>query len=98
MLDIRWSTAEPPAAAGQLLVVPLAEGFDDATVAARFVSAVLEAAKAARLLGKPGDAFAFTREHGDALTRVVLVGIGKSGLDAAAMRTLAHDAVRQAQA
>src|SRR5262245_41928725 len=96
MLDIDWTTEEPAIAAGQLLVVPLREGHDSELIAARFGAAVRAAVGHAPFVGKPGESFGFTREQGGAMQHVLLMGTAAL-TDPAALRQLAHDAVREAQ-
>jgi leucyl aminopeptidase len=95
MLQIRWTTDEPPAD-GQTLVVPLPETHDAALLEARFGAPVSRAVTDAPFRGKAGDAFAFTRERAGHIEHVVLLGIG-AGLDKAeTLRTFAHQTVRRA--
>ncbi len=96
MLDIDWTTEEPAIAAGQLLVVPLREGYDPEIIGARFGAAVKDALGLAPFVGKPGESFGFTRERGDAMQHVLLMGCPALG-DPAALRQLGHDAAREAQ-
>jgi leucyl aminopeptidase len=96
MLEIDWTTEEPALAAGQLLVVPLREGHDPELIGARFGAAVRDAVAKAPFVGKPGESFGFTREHGGALQHVMLMGTAML-TDPAALRQLAHDAAREAQ-
>ncbi len=96
MLQIDWTMEEPALVAGQLLVVPLREGYDSEAITARFGAAVTDAVAKAPFTGKPGDTFGFTREHGGALQHVMLVG-SAAPTDPAALRQLAHDAARETQ-
>ncbi|MCA9650304.1 MAG: leucyl aminopeptidase [Myxococcales bacterium] len=96
MLDIEWTTEEPAAKAGQLLVVPLRDGHDPEAIAQRFGAAVRDAVERSPFKAKPGDAFSFTRELGGALQHVMLVGTGAL-TDSSALRQLGHDAAREAQ-
>ncbi|MEM6989756.1 MAG: leucyl aminopeptidase [Myxococcota bacterium] len=98
MLEIDWSGDEPAATAGQFLAVPHAADQDPETVAERFGEAIRDAVISAPFAGKPGETFAFTREFGGALQHVKLFGIGEGLDDAAAVRQLAHDAIREGQA
>jgi len=95
MLQITWTTAEPTPVAGQLLVVPLRADHDVTAIAPRFGKAIADAIQSAHFHGKPGESFVFTRAHGDALERVLVLGCG-SFAEASGLRTLAHDAVRHA--
>lgn len=95
MLDIRWTTDEPAAAAGQLLVVPFT-GPDDDAIALRFGDAVRDAVKRSPYSGKTGDTFGFTREAGGAIQHVMLACTGALS-EPAALRQLGHDAAREAQ-
>lgn len=95
MLQLSWTTAEPSPVANQLLAVAIRDEVDAAAIASRFGVGVRDAIAAARFNGKPGESFVFTRTHGDALERVALLGCGDLR-EAAAARTLAHDAVRLA--
>jgi len=97
MPQITWTTTEPTPQAGQLLVVPLRDDHDAAALEARFGKSVPTAMQAANFRNKPGESFAFTRSlANDVLERVLVLGVGPLG-DASVVRTLAHDAVRQAQ-
>jgi leucyl aminopeptidase len=96
MLPISWSSDEPATVANQLTAVAVRDEPDAAVLEARFGRAIREAITAARWNGKPGESYTFTRARGDGLERVVLLGVGDLG-DAAQLRALAHDAMRQAQ-
>jgi leucyl aminopeptidase len=94
MPDVEWSTNEPPFRDGQLLAIPVrSDGLE--ALAARFGEPVRSAAQAARFRGKPGDTFAFTALGDGSLRHVVLFGVGAALTDAAGVRQLAHDAVRE---
>lgn len=95
MLDIQWTTEEPPIAAGQLLVVP-SFGPDDGALAQRFGAATGDAVGRSPFAGKPGDTFSFTREQDGAIQHVLLV-CTTALTDPAALRQLGHDAAREAQ-
>lgn len=96
MLQLTWTSATPPAS-NHLLAVAVRDEPAAATVDARFGPALRGALTAARFKGKPGESFAFTAAHGDALERIVLLGIADPA-DASQIRTFAHDAVRQGHA
>src|SRR5690349_11794463 len=96
MLPISWSSDEPATVANQLTAVAVRDEPDAAVLEARFGRAIREAITAARWNGKPGESYTFTRARGDQLERVVLLGVGDLG-DAAQLRAVAHDAIRQAQ-
>ncbi len=96
MLQLTWTTTLP-AAKNHLVAVAVRDEPEAAAFDARFGKAVREAATTARFLGKAGESFAFTTVQGDALERVVLLGVGDLN-DAANLRTFAHDAVRQGHA
>ncbi len=95
MLQLSWTTVDPSPVANQLLAIVVRTDLDTAALAARFGVGVRDAAVAAQFTGKPGESFVFTRTHGDLFERVALFGCGDIS-DAAAARTLAHDAVRLA--
>jgi leucyl aminopeptidase len=97
MLDITWTPDEPPTQAGQTLAIPLQHEHDTDAVTERFGAAVAAALSDAPFRGKPGERFTFTRERDGSLERVTLIGVGSGLTDAAAIRTFAHDAVRDAQ-
>lgn len=97
MLQLTWTTALPSDSPSPVVVVAVRDEPDGAAFDARFGRGVREAATAARFSGKPGESFAFTAVHGDQLERIVLLGVGDLR-DAAALRTFAHDAVRQGHA
>lgn len=94
-LDIRWSSDEPAASAGQFLAVPFGADQDPETLAERFGEAIRDAVASAPFAGKPGETFKFTRIVGGALQHVALFGIGGGIEDAPAIRQLAHDAMRE---
>ncbi|MBC8066895.1 MAG: leucyl aminopeptidase [Deltaproteobacteria bacterium] len=96
MPQISWTSEEPTPVGSQLLAVAIRDEPDAAALDARFGRAIREAAALARFRGKPGESFAFTRMHGEVLERVTLFGAGDLE-DAGQLRTLAHDAMRQAQ-
>jgi leucyl aminopeptidase len=94
MPDVEWSTNEPPFRDGQLLAIPVrSDGIE--ALAARFGEPVRAAAQAARFRGKPGDTFAFTSVADNSLRHVMLFGVGAAITDAAGVRQLSHDAVRE---
>lgn len=96
MLDIEWTTEEPALAAGQLLVVPLRDDHDPEEIAQRFGPAVRDGVQRSPFSGKPGDTFSFTRQVGDAMQHVTLIGV--PALDGPTpLRKLGHDAAREAQ-
>jgi leucyl aminopeptidase len=97
MLQIEWTTDEPPSGAGQLLAVPLRVDYDGAALADRFGTGVRDAVDAAPFAGKPGETFAFTRDLGGTLQHVTLVGVGGGLSQSAALRQLGHDVVREGQ-
>jgi len=96
MLDIDWTTDEPASATGQLLAIPLREGFEPEALAQRFGAGVRDAVGHSTFAGKAGETYAFTRAHGEHLQHVMLVGAGDL-TDPAALRQLTHDAAREAQ-
>lgn len=96
MLEIHWSGDEPAAAAGQFLAVPFGADHDPETLAERFGEAIRDAVAAAPFAGKPGQTYGFTREQGGSLQHVSLFGVGDGIDDAASLRQIAHDAVREA--
>jgi leucyl aminopeptidase len=98
MLEIQWTSDQPQPATGQVLAVPVQAGFDPAALEARFGPGVRGAVEAAAFKGKTSSSFDFTREQGDVLERVILVGVGDGLVDAEAFRQLGHDAVRKAAA
>lgn len=95
MPEIHWSSEEPKAEAGQLLAVPLREAHEPSELASRFGDPVREAVERSPFKAKPGETFAFTREEGGVLQHVTLFGSGKGIADAAALRQLGHDVVRE---
>ncbi|MBL8941822.1 MAG: hypothetical protein JNK45_01690, partial [Myxococcales bacterium] len=97
MLQLTWTTALPSDSPSPVVVVAVRDEPDAAAFDARFGRGVREAATAARFAGKAGESFAFTATQGDRLERIVLLGVGDLR-DAAALRNLAHDAVRQGHA
>jgi leucyl aminopeptidase len=96
MPQISWTSDEPTPVGSQLLAVAVRDQPDAALLDARFGRAIREAVAAAHFTGKPGESFAFSRMRGEELERVALLGVGDLG-DAALLRSLAHDAMRQAQ-
>jgi leucyl aminopeptidase len=95
MLQIRWTTDEPPAH-GQTLVVPLGESEDPASLETRFGAAIRQAVADAPFRSKPGESFTFTRERGGRFERVILLGVGSGLVEPKDLRTFAHLAARQA--
>ncbi len=95
MLEIHWSGDEPAPAAAQLLAIPYGADDDPETLAERFGESVRDAVVTAPFAGKPGETFAFTREVGGNLQNVTLFGVGSGLEDAASLRQIAHDAVRE---
>ena len=94
MLEIHWSGDLPADAAGQFLAVPYETDQDPETLTERFGEGVRDAVSHAPFSGKPGETFGFTRNTKDALQHVTLFGVGSGLENAAALRQLAHDAVR----
>lgn len=95
MLQIEWTTTEPTAGAGQLLALPVRRDYDADALADRFGPAVREAVDAAPFAAKTGETFSFTHTVGGVLQHVTLLGAGSGLKDGAALRQLAHDAVRE---
>src|SRR5688572_4779065 len=97
MLQLEWTTQEPPSSASQVLVVPLLEGADGDAIESRFGLPVRQALEVSPFTGKAGEVFTFTREEGGVLRRVLLVGVGSGLSTADLIRRFGHDSVRQAQ-
>lgn len=95
MLDIQWTSNSQPIAAGQVRVVPVRAEFDPAHLADMFSDAVRDAATAAKFKGKTSETFSFTQSSDAGLEHVVLMGTGDGLVEAAALRQLGHDAVRE---
>lgn len=98
MLSIEWTSQEVSAAGHHLLAVALASDDAAQTLERRFGGAIARAAQAARFRGEPGEKFTFLREHAGEAQQVLLLGIGATTPGAAAVRTLAFDAVRAGSA
>ena len=97
MLSIHWTTDEPASKENLLLAIPLCADHDLDAVAQRFSSGVRNALEASPFQGKPGDSFSFTTQAGDALQRVLFVGVGEGLSSAEDVRQFGHDIVRSGQ-
>jgi len=96
MLSIDWTSEEPAAAALQTLAVVVPSSDCAATVERQFGASVAEAAAAARFTGRAGDHFRFTRERGQSLQSVVLLGVGADAPTPGRLRSVAYEALRAA--
>lgn len=97
MLEIQWTSDQPQSATGQMLAIPVRAEFEPDAIEARFGPSVRAAVEAASFKGKSSTTFDFTQMQGDALERVVLLGIGDGLVDAEALRQLGHDTAREAE-
>lgn len=94
MLSIEWTSQEATGAGHHLLAVAVASGDANPVIERRFGGGLARAAQAARFRGEPGEKFSVLREHQGEPQQVLLLGTGASAPTAAAVRTLAFDAVR----
>ena len=96
MLSIDWTSEEPASAALQTLAVVVPGGDWAAHVERLFGGPVSRAAAAGRFTGRAGEQFRFTRERGDTLQSVVLLGVGADTPTPGQLRSVAYEALRAA--
>lgn len=96
MLSIDWTSEEPASAVLQTLAVVVPGGDWAAHVERLFGGPVSRAAAAGRFTGRAGEQFRFTRERGDTLQSVVLLGVGADTPTPGQLRSVAYEALRAA--